>query len=263
MALQRGRTRSRLGAQLTKGAVATVALGAGAMGVSTLAFSAPASARGSSSGTSLVIKTEHVANLGTVLATGAGLTLYRYNVDPAGKVSCTGECAKVWPPLLLPKDVKHIEAPHGVKGLTAIRVRGGHLQVFFHDHALYRFVNDTKKGEASGQGVESAWFAVLSDGKSSAAKSTSTSPSSGTGGTTTTAPATPTTPASPTTSSGSGAASTSTTMPPVSKSTPVTSPPPTTTPPTTAPPTTAPPTTTTPPPPTTTTTAPPTGGAGF
>lgn len=248
MATESGRTRSRLGAQLAKGAVATIALGAAAIAVSTLPFSAPASARGSSSGSSLAIKTEHVANVGMVLANGAGLTLYRYNVDPAGKATCTGECAKVWPPLLLPKDVTHIKAPHGVKGLTAIRVHGGRLQVFFHDHALYRFVNDTKKGEASGQGVESSWFAVLSDGKSSAPKSTSTSPSSGAGGTTTT----------PTTSSGTGGASTSTTAPPVSKSTPVTSAPPPTAPPTTAPPTTMPP-----PPTTTTTTAPPTGGAGF
>jgi hypothetical protein len=59
---------------------------------------------------------------------------------------------------LLPKGVTHIRAPHGVKGLTAIRVHGGRLQVFFHGHALYRFVSDSKKGEATGQGVENDWF---------------------------------------------------------------------------------------------------------
>ena len=261
MAARTGHEGTLTAARAAGGMLVAAALGAGAVGVSTLAFSAPASARGSSSGTSLVIKTEHVAKLGTVLANGAGLTLYHYSVDPAGKATCTGACAKVWPPLLLPKDVKHIKTPHGVKGLTAIRVPGGRLQVFFHDRALYRFVSDTKKGEATGQGVESAWFAVLSDGKSSAPKSTSTTPSSGAGATT---PTTPATSAMPTTAMGTGAAnSTSTTAPPVTKSTPVTSPPPTTAPPTTAPPTTAPPTTTTPPPATTTTTAPPTGGAGF
>jgi predicted lipoprotein with Yx(FWY)xxD motif len=244
--------------------LAAAALSAGALFASTMSSSPPASAAGSS-GTSLTITTAHVGKVGTVLATQAGLTLYRYSVDPAGKATCTGACAKVWPPVLLPKGVTHIKAPHGVKGLTAVRVHGGRLQVFFHGRALYRFVSD-KKGEASGQGVENDWFAVLSNGKSSASPSASASAStsptpttgagagagSGAGGsaTTTTSPGATKTPASGT--------STPPTTAPAAKSTPTTAPP-TTTPPTTAPPTTTTPTTSPPP----TTTAPPTGGTGF
>ncbi len=246
--------------------VAAVALGAGALFASTLAYPAPASAKGASSGAALVVKTEHVAKLGTVLTTGAGLTLYSYGVDPAGQATCTGACAKAWPPLLLPKGVTRIEAPHGVKGLTAIRVKGGRLQVFFHDHALYHFVSDTKKGEATGQGVENEWFAVLSDGKSSAVTSGLRATPAG-GGATSTSTSTSTSTTSPTASKAVGTSTTSppTTVPSVTKSPPATSPSPTTAPPTTAPPTTVPPTTTPPtsPPTTTTTTAPPTGGAGF
>jgi len=247
------------------------ALSAGALFASTLASSAPASAKGSS-GAALVVKTEHVAKLGTVLTTGAGLTLYSYNVDPAGKVTCTGACAKAWPPLLLPKGVTHIKAPRGVKGLTAVRVQGGRLQVFFHDHALYRFVSDTKKGQATGQGVENDWFAVLSDGKSSAVKPAAGVTSTGGAGTGTSAgtSTSPTTTPSTTKAGGTNSTSSPTTVPSVSKSPPATSPSPTSTPPTTptpttAPPTTVPPTTTPPtsPPTTTTTTAPPTGGVGF
>ena len=74
--------------------------------------------------------------MGTVLATGTGLTLYRYTVDPAGKATCTGACAKVWPPSVWPKARTRKKAPHGVKGLTTIRVHGGRLQVFFHNHAF-------------------------------------------------------------------------------------------------------------------------------
>ena len=261
-------TAARAGAML-----AAVALSAGALFASTLAYSAPASAKGASSGVALVVKTEHVAKLGTVLTTGAGLTLYSYGVDPAGKATCTGACAKAWPPLLLPKGVTRIKAPHGVKGLSAIRVKGGHLQVFFHDHALYHFVSDTKKGEATGQGVENEWFAVLSDGKSSAATpglsatpagGAAPSASSGTSAGTSTSPST----TSPTATKAAGTSTTPspTTVPSVTKSPPATSPSPTTAPPTTAPPTTVPPTTvppTTNPPTTTTTTAPPTGGVGF
>jgi predicted lipoprotein with Yx(FWY)xxD motif len=255
----------------TAGAVlATAALSAGALFASTLASSPPASAIGSS-GKSLTIVTEHVRNVGTVLATQSGLTLYRYTVDPAGQATCTGACAKAWPPLLLPKGVTHIKAPHGVKGLTAIRVQGGHLQVFFHDHALYHFVSDTKKGQDTGQGVENDWFAVLSDGKSSAAKPASSATSTGGAGTGTSAGTSPSTTSPSATKAGSsGSTSSPTTMPSVTKSPPATSPTPTTaTPntatPTTAPPTTVPPTTTPPtsPPTTTPTTAPPTGGVGF
>ena len=149
--------------------MAAVALSVGALTASTFA-SPPASAVGSS-GKSLTITSQHVANVGTVLATKSGLTLYRYSVDPAGKATCTGACAKVWPPLLLPKGVTHLKAPHGVKGLSVVHVTGGRLQVFFHHQALYTFVSDKKKGQASGQGVENDWFAVLSSGKSSASVS--------------------------------------------------------------------------------------------
>ena len=176
--------------RLGVGIAATVALGTGAVAAVTLPFSVSASAKGSSSGKSLVIKTEHVPAVGTVLATSSGLTLYRYTVDPAGKATCTGVCAKVWPPLLLPKGVTRIKAPHGVKGLSALRVAGGHLQVFFHREALYVFASDTKKGQATGQGVEGTWFAVLSDDKSSVPASTTTTTSSGPAATTATVPPT-------------------------------------------------------------------------
>ena len=264
MAARTRREGTLTAARAAGGVFAAAALSAGALFASTLSASPPASAV-SSSGKSLTIVTEHVPKVGTVLATKSGLTLYHYTVDPAGQATCTGACAKAWPPLLLPKGVTHIKAPRGVKGLTAVRVQGGRLQVFFHDHALYHFVSDSKGGEATGQGVEGAWFAVLSNGKSSAPKSASTptstggtTPSSSTGTTTTSPPATKT-PASGTTTPSP------TNAPTVAKSPPVTSTPPSTAPPSTVPPTTAPPTTTPPtsPPTTTTTTAPPTGGVGF
>jgi predicted lipoprotein with Yx(FWY)xxD motif len=275
MAVRTGDEGTLTAAKAAGAVVAAAALSAGALFASTLASSPPAAAV-SSSGKSLTIVTEHVRNVGIVLATQSGLTLYRYTVDPAGQATCTGACAKAWPPLLLPKGVTHIKAPHGVKGLAAIRVKGGRFQVFFHDHALYHFVSDTKKGQDTGQGVENEWFAVLSDGKSSAVKPASSGSSAGGAGTgTSTSPSTSPTTTSPSStkassSSGSGTSS-PTTVPSVTKSTPGTSPSPTTTPPTTATPTTAPPTTTVPPtttpptsPPTTTpTTAPPTGGVGF
>jgi predicted lipoprotein with Yx(FWY)xxD motif len=235
-------------AQMVGGTLAAVVLSVGALSASTFA-SSPASAV-SSSGKSLAITTQKVPKVGTVLATKSGQTLYRFTVDPAGKATCTGTCAKVWPPLLLPKGVSHLKVPRGVKGLSVVHVTGGRLQVFFHHQALYTFVNDTKKGQAGGQGVENDWFVVLSSGKSSAPASVSTpsSPPSVTTQTPTTTPAAAGTPTqTPTTTTPTTSAATSATPP-------MTQP--------TSPPTTTPhPVTTTTQPPATTTTVP-SGGGG-
>ena len=162
-----GRTRAALILCATALAVGTLALGA-------LASSPPASAK--SSARTLTIRTVANPTIGTVLATDSGRTLYHYSVDTAGKVTCTAVCAKLWPPLLLPKGVTHLNAAHGVKGLSVAHVQGGRLEVFFHHEALYTFVSDTKKGQARGQGVENEWFAVLSNGKSSSNSVMTTSP---------------------------------------------------------------------------------------
>jgi predicted lipoprotein with Yx(FWY)xxD motif len=189
------------------------------------------------------LSTAKVAHVGTVLTTSAGLTLYHFAKDPPGKATCSGACAKIWPPLLAAKGA-HVKGPKGVKGLSLVNVGGGHWQVAFDHAALYRFEGDKKKGQAKGQGVAGAWFAAPKSGIP-ATHAPAAPPA-----TSTTHPATPTTPV---------------TAPPAT-TTPTVAPPPTT--PVTAPPVTAPPVTTPPPPPTTTTTLPPTttttsGGGGY
>lgn len=200
------------------------------------------------------VSTATIKNVGTVLTTASGLTLYRFTADPMGKSDCTGACAKIWPPLTASKG-EHVQGPKGVKGLSVINVGHGRLQVAFHNVALYRFTGDTKKGQAKGQNVEHAWFAVLKSGipKSTSAStpatavpgSSSTSSSSSSTSTSTTQ-ASPGTvmPVTPSTAPTSGGQSSPVTTPPSPAPTPVTSPPP-------------------PPPTTTTTTAPIGGGASF
>jgi predicted lipoprotein with Yx(FWY)xxD motif len=205
------------------------------LGLTLVLAPVPATAA-SPSGHTLRITVEHVSKIGTVLATSSGRTLYHFTADPSGKSTCQGACAKVWSPLFLPKGDTHVKGPHGLKGLTTIREPHGKLQVAFHGEALYRYVEDTKKSQAKGQGVEGKWFAVLESGATDS--SSGASPAS----TTTSSTATPTTSTAPSTPSSTNTQSTT----------------PTTTtkapPPTTAPPTTIPPPTTTQPPPTTTTT---------
>jgi predicted lipoprotein with Yx(FWY)xxD motif len=202
---------------------------------------------GASTNHTLTIKTAQVPKVGLVLTTNAGLTLYHLTSDPTGTSTCTGACAQIWLPLLLPKG-DHLHGPRGLKGLSTIHVAHGRRQVAFHGAALYHFTGDTKLGQAKGQGVAGMWFAVLRSGIPAAAHVlTPASP-----------PVTVTPPSSAGTTPGTTPA---TTPPPSPATTPATmtpsTQPPITQPPTTQPPTTQPPSTTTP------TTAPATGGAGF
>jgi predicted lipoprotein with Yx(FWY)xxD motif len=197
------------------------------------------------------ISTAKVAGVGTVLTTASGLTLYRFTEDSPGTSSCTGACAKIWPPLLAAKGA-HVSGPHGVKGLSLMKLANGHFQVTFHKLPLYTFEGDKKKGQAHGQNVGKVWFAVLKSGipasatAGGAAVTPTTAPA-----TATTAPATSTT--APSTSTPQVSGSSSTPPPAVTPTTGAPAPPRTTTPPTQP----------KPPPTTTTTAAPSTGGTAF
>ncbi len=220
-------------------------------GIALTAQVSPAGAT-STHGNTITVSTATVPHIGTVLTTGSGLTLYRFTEDPAGGSTCTGACAKIWPPLLASKG-SHIKGPKGVKGLGLIKVGNGHWQVAFHDVALYRFEGDKKKGQAKGQAIAGTWYAVLKSGIPATAAA-----HTGASSTSTSAPTTSTQPATSTTQGSPGATPTS---PPVSQipATQSTSPPPTNPPTTSHSPTTTP--TTSPAPTTTPTTT--TGGGGY
>jgi predicted lipoprotein with Yx(FWY)xxD motif len=219
-----------------------------ALSATALALAAPAVMAGATRAhaRTVEVSTAKVTHVGTVLTTGAGLTLYHFEKDPVGHATCTGACAKIWPPYLAAKGA-HVKGPKGVKGLSLMKVGGGHWQVAFHHVALYRFDGDKKKGQAKGQGFLHMWFVALKSGIPASPAPAAAPPSP------TTQPVTPITQAPPVTTTPVAPAPT----------TPATAPPTTTLPmvpapttPATAPPTTAPP----PRPPTTTTTSPPSGG---
>ena len=228
----------------------------------------PAAATGSTGSHAKTIKvsTAKVHGIGTVLTTAAGLTLYWFKEDKPGTSTCTGACAKIWPPLLASKGA-HVSGPHGVKGLSLMNVGNGHWQVAFHELPLYRFEGDKKKGQAHGQNVGGVWFAVLKSGLPASATGgtagTSTTTSTTAAGATTTQPAT-STPQRSSSNSSPGANVTTPTQAP----TPATMPTPAVTPttqatqatPTTSPP---PPSTTPPTPPPTTTPTTSAGGGGY
>src|SRR2546430_2137976 len=70
----------------------------------------PGSTKGGSSngptGSSVSLSTANISGVGTVLVNAQGRTLYTFAPDQAKKVTCTGSCAQVWPPLKVPAGQK-------------------------------------------------------------------------------------------------------------------------------------------------------------
>jgi predicted lipoprotein with Yx(FWY)xxD motif len=120
--------------------------------------------------------------IGQVLVDSQGFTVYLFKADQGTKSACTGACAAAWPPLLATgKPTAGGGANAALLGTTTRPE--GKTQVTYNGHPLYRFAQDTKAGEANGQGVSAfgaAWFALDSAGNQ--ASGTSSSSTSGGGG---------------------------------------------------------------------------------
>ena len=98
------------------------------------------------------VKTRSVS-LGKILVNGSSQTLYLFEKDKKGKSTCSGQCAKFWPPLLTKGKPK---AGSGVKAslLGTTKRSDGTTQVTYNKHPLYRFLNDNNKvGSTKGEGV--------------------------------------------------------------------------------------------------------------
>jgi predicted lipoprotein with Yx(FWY)xxD motif len=124
-----------------------------------------AAAHASAAGTGTKVGVAKTA-IGTVLATGQGRTLYMFAADKNGKSACYGQCAHYWPPLLTSgKPTAGTGAKASLLGTT--RRKDGKLQVTYSGHPLYRYVSDTKAGQANGQGLNLSgglWWALSPSG---------------------------------------------------------------------------------------------------
>ena len=189
-----------------------------------------------------VVRTTDNPTLGTILVDARGMTLYRNAQETGITVVCTGQCASVWPPLLVPS-----ASALGIDLVATVTRPGGELQATYRGMPLYRYASDHVPGDTNGQGVGNIWFVVQADSRPAAEPGTTSS------STPTTAAATGPTTSRPTTASTARAPSAATTRPPATTAplatsttgAPPTAPPatapPSTSPPVTSPPTTAPP----------------------
>lgn len=94
---------------------------------------------------------DHAMEKDGMLVDHAGMTLYTFDKDSAGKSMCNGECAKNWPPLM---------AAGGEKAegkWTQVKRDDGSLQWAYDGKPLYTFVKDKKAGDMTGDGMKDVW----------------------------------------------------------------------------------------------------------
>jgi predicted lipoprotein with Yx(FWY)xxD motif len=120
--------------------------------------------------------------LGKILVDFKGRTLYLFQADRTSTSTCTGGCAKTWPPLLVRTKPT---AAGGVQGklLSTSKRSGNATQVTYAGHPLYRFSGDKKPGDTMGQGLSlfgAKWYVLGTDGKA-ITKMSSASPTPGGG----------------------------------------------------------------------------------
>lgn len=128
--------------------------------------SAPAATSSTPSSTSVALITTKHAKLGTILAMGPKkLTVYLFEADKRSASSCSGECAKVWPPVIgKPKAAGAAMA----SDLGTTMRSDGTTQVTYKGHPLYLYIKDKDAGDSYGQGSKlfgAGWYVLAPSGE--------------------------------------------------------------------------------------------------
>src|SRR6266542_840354 len=89
---------------------------------------------------------------GRILFDGRGRALYAFTHDTRGHSTCTGACAKAWPPYVISVRAR---AATGVKAslLGVVRRPDGTRQATCGGRPLYYYIGDTKPGQVLCQNV--------------------------------------------------------------------------------------------------------------
>ena len=105
--------------------------------------------------------------LGRIIVDGRGRTLYLFEKDRRGHSACFGSCIVYWPPLLTrSKPMARGGAKQSLLG--TIKRPNGKRQVTYAGHPLYRYFQDTKRGQTNGEGSQlfgAGWDALSPAGK--------------------------------------------------------------------------------------------------
>jgi predicted lipoprotein with Yx(FWY)xxD motif len=151
--------------------------------------SSASSSRSGASAGGVQVRTARGTN-GTFLTDSAGRSLYLWVADSNGMSSCSGSCARAWPPLTT-KGMPTASGGATSSDLGTITRSDGGKQVTYKGHPLYYFAGDSGPGKTTGQGSDAfgaKWWLVAPSGTaitssgSPASSGTTTQRSSGGGG---------------------------------------------------------------------------------
>ena len=119
--------------------------------ITVMALAVAIGATSASAASASVVKTGKTG-LGRVLVNSQGKTLYIWAHDKTSKSTCSGQCARYWPPLIAKSKP---QSRGGVRAalLGTSRRADGRRQVTYHGHPLYTFVMDKKPGQTTGEGL--------------------------------------------------------------------------------------------------------------
>jgi predicted lipoprotein with Yx(FWY)xxD motif len=92
------------------------------------------------------------ASFGRKLADGAERTLYVFSVDPPGKSSCVGACARVWLPARSFGGKPQPGTDVGAPSVGNIQRPDGSEQITFNGHPVYYYSGDAGPGQSNGHG---------------------------------------------------------------------------------------------------------------
>jgi predicted lipoprotein with Yx(FWY)xxD motif len=103
---------------------------------------------------------------GRILLDGRRFALYAFTHDPKGRSTCSGRCASVWPPYVVPGSVA-VAAGARSTLIGTTRRPDGTRQVTYGGRPLYYYVGDREPGQVLCQNVTEfggVWRVVRASG---------------------------------------------------------------------------------------------------
>ena len=112
-------------------------------------------------GNSTIAKAD--STVGSILVDSDGQTLYLFAKDSGAASSCSGACAKAWPPYAAKSAALHAGPGLDASLLKSMTRADGSKQLSYNGHPLYTFSGDSKAGDITGQGSDAFgahWYVV-------------------------------------------------------------------------------------------------------
>lgn len=109
----------------------------------------------------LLLGRDSTTTIGAYLIGFSGMPLYVFDRDAINISSCTGLCAKAWPPYTISSRDALLNTQAGIHGkVDAITRTDGSMQVTYDGQPLYFYASDKNPGDLLGDGVGGVWHAA-------------------------------------------------------------------------------------------------------